>query len=132
VIKGISILIVTLILLESFLPAVEQSELSKLPYLFEHFTRHQREDHDMSFLRFLAMHYEDTQHHNQDHQTHHKLPFSNHNHHAHVELNSIALTIVSLTTSSSLIPLRDIPVVAYRESVPAGRSITIWQPPKAV
>jgi hypothetical protein len=132
VIKSVSLLIVTLLLLESFLPAVEQSELSKLPYLFEHFTRHQREDHNMSFLEFLAMHYENQKHHDQDHQNHHKLPFSNHNHQAHVELNFIALTMEPLATFSSLIPLRDIPTVRYVESVPSGMSITIWQPPKSV
>jgi hypothetical protein len=50
------------------------NELAKTPFLFAHFQEHKLENESLSLLEFLHLHYDNPEHHEQDHEKHHHLP----------------------------------------------------------
>ncbi|TDE00824.1 hypothetical protein E0F91_15540 [Flavobacterium sandaracinum] len=71
---------IAILFLSIFLCAnTEVGQLLKLSNLAEHFTEHHDQDedkHGISFLDFIAIHYNDSQHHsNQEKDNHQNLPF---------------------------------------------------------
>jgi ABC-type Zn2+ transport system substrate-binding protein/surface adhesin len=117
-----------LLLLKALLPAMDTAELAKLPLLIEHYRQHRALDDSMNFLQFLAMHYTDARHHEEDHTTHSHLPFGQHHH-------------LNVT-----IPVWNAPAIALLLSPPEGSDLRhqipgevflifsfaahIWQPPR--
>lgn len=127
--KCISIILATLIMAEVFVPGMELHELSKLPALVDHYQNHKQQQPHLSFLAFVELHYQNPDHHQQDSQTHHKLPFSSH-HHLQTCAIQLAFEDHSICISCNLIPLQSISDVIYKEPVVADRTASIWQPPK--
>lgn len=118
-----------LIMAETFVPGMELHELSKLPALIDHFQKHKQQQPDLSFLAFVELHYQNPDHHEQDSQTHHKLPFSSHH-----QLQTCAVQLAfedhSICINCQLIPLQKISDVVYKEPVVVDLTASIWQPPK--
>ncbi|RTY73454.1 hypothetical protein EKL97_07785 [Flavobacterium sp. LS1P28] len=71
--------IITISFLFVFLCAnTEMGQLLKLPNLLQHFSNHQKDysNQNISLLDFIAIHYNDTQHHSdQEKDNHQSLPF---------------------------------------------------------
>lgn len=53
-------------------------DLVRLPLLLMHFQEHQQELPDLTFSAFLVLHYDDTEHEQQDQEDHEDLPFHHH------------------------------------------------------
>ena len=125
-----SIILILIILSESFLPGRDVHELIKLPALIEHFTAHRDEDPDISFFGFIVMHYNDEEHHNNDHSTHHKLPFSDHHNCTHntqvtILFHSLEIANVDRPHDTCEDSWCEIPCTAI-----SSYGNSIWQPPK--
>jgi hypothetical protein len=58
----------------------DQHDLSKIPYLLQHYRQHQLANTEFSFNEFLNLHYgsKSAQHDGEEHQNHKGLPFKNH------------------------------------------------------
>ncbi len=117
-------------LIKALVPAMDTSELAKLPLLFEHFEAHRASDRSMDFLDFLVLHYTDARHHQEDHSTHSQLPFGQH-HHVNI--------ILPVLNAPEAPPLPEPPRPSYIQyTVPETRSVfsaflpSIWQPPRMV
>lgn len=61
------------------LGATEAYQLLKVPFLFEHYKTHQRFDNNLSFSRFINMHYVQSQTYDNDYQEDMQLPFKTSN-----------------------------------------------------
>jgi hypothetical protein len=125
------IILATLLLSETLFPSIDTYELSKIPALIEHYRHHKNLNPEIDLLSFLELHYNDPQHHENDHSTHDKLPFSNHHTGSAqtnpmvfvaLELSSFVREILNVSTSST----------PYREPAKFTVYITIWQPPRLV
>ena len=125
----IAIVLSIVFLAESALPLMELHELSKVPALMEHFEKHKKENPGITFLAFLALHYSNTEHHEQDQQAHHQLPFSHHHHTNCTELQA-TFVAAAVNTPVALIPLHDVGRVVYAGPCPSSFNAPIWQPPK--
>jgi hypothetical protein len=131
-IRFITILLALVMTIESLVPLMEVSELSKLPALWEHYQKHRSENPGMSLLSFLQLHYENPNHHNQDHQTHDSLPFSatHGTHHHNGSFVHLSLTAPSFTVIDRG-PALEISLPEYTDPFTSSFSVSIWQPPKA-
>jgi hypothetical protein len=126
----LSVILTTLLLAESLLPMMDFHELSKFPALIKHFKQHQVENPGISFIGFLDLHYQDTQHHQQDPLTHHKLPFSNHQSQNHNCIPVAFFIPPSSTNLSSPVKQTEVVLVTYHQPIASSYSTAIWQPPK--
>lgn len=126
----VSVIILAFLLFsETLFPRMDAHELAKIPALLEHYRHHKHLNPEIGFFSFLELHYNDPQHHENDHSTHDKLPFSNH--HAGstqpnpmvfvaLELSYFVREILNVSTSST----------PYREPAKFNVYTTIWQPPR--
>jgi hypothetical protein len=104
----LSIMLSVVLLAESILPSLELHELTKVSALLQHYEKHKLESPELTFLQFIEMHYADTEHHQQDHQNHDKLPFSHHQHH-HNGTELVATFVASQVSERVLlVPLHEI------------------------
>lgn len=117
-----------LILIKAVLPAMDTAELAKLPLLFDHFLEHRKTDSNLTFTAFLALHYADVKHHEEDHSTHSQLPFGQHHH-----LN----IVIPVWYAPALpdFPSPPQPCAAEHGSLPLPDELPayaspVWQPPR--
>lgn len=73
--KYITILLISLYLLG----ATEAYQLLKVPYLIEHYKTHKQYNNDLSFSKFIDMHYFTNQTYDSDYQQDMQLPFKSSN-----------------------------------------------------
>lgn len=114
---------------EAFVPGMELHELSKLPALIQHYQKHKKQEPKLNFFTFVSLHYQNPEHHEEDSQTHHKLPFSAH-HNQHACCQQLAFQVSFVIVKPQLTPLHNIGEVIYQEPAVADLSSAIWQPPK--
>jgi|DewCreStandDraft_4_1066084.scaffolds.fasta_scaffold98515_2 hypothetical protein len=125
-----AILLVFIIFLKALIPAMDTAELAKIPLLFDHYQDHRKQDTNISFMAFLALHYADSKHHEEDHTTHSKLPFGQHHH-----LNIIITAWFAPTLPEFLLPPQPQKVEHNSMHFPqelSAHAISIWQPPRLV
>ncbi len=111
------------------IPAMDSSELAKLPALLEHFQEHKSENQDLSFFAFVKLHYANSQHHQQDHQEHHELPFSSHHQH-NCSVHQVIYTVPNLAFVLHHEPATQENQVEYQTPSDLVLSTSIWQPPR--
>lgn len=128
--RHLSFILAFFMLTESLLPGRNIYELIKLPALAEHFWAHRNEDPEISFLRFILMHYDDQEHHNNDHTTHHQLPFSDHQNGTPGTLVNMLHQIFEIKWLNGFKPLPENFWCDIRLSLVTSFSSSIWQPPK--
>ena len=126
--KLVSIGLAFFLIVESLLPGMDVHELVKLPDLFQHYQKHREMNSDLDFVTFIKLHYENPKHHEQDHQTHHKLPF--HNHHQNCSLHQVLFTIPDFTTALTIEPFQQKNKVEYEAPAKLNFYRSIWQPPR--
>jgi hypothetical protein len=106
------------------------SELFKLPVLIAHFQEHRSEDQNISFLRFLQLHYFNGSPKDADYDRDMQLPFKN------GEYTLVSLSAIFLPVIEKAAP--DVPVQLL-QTKKANRSenfissvylSNIWQPPR--
>lgn len=128
--RAVTILSGFIILLKALLPAMDTAELAKLPLLINHFQEHRRLDRSMTFADFLALHYADARHHEEDHSTHSQLPFGQHHH-----LNVIISVWHAPTLPGFPVPPQPLTIKqrtsTFHRELPAHTS-PVWQPPRFV
>lgn len=112
------------------LGATEAYQLLKLPYLFEHYKTHQQYANNLSFSKFIDMHYFTTQTYDRDYQQDMQLPFKSSNRTVSL-LNFVSLIVpkqivaplLSFSISKDYIILDD-------EKHAANALENIFQPPR--
>ncbi len=112
------------------LAATETHQFLKLPILYQHFTEHQSEDENMSFLAYLKLHYLDPFILDKDVEKDLDLPFKSAD---DCLVTSIAMGIPA--TCSFELPTRQFIVqneylTAQESAVSAGFNKAIFQPPR--
>lgn len=123
-----ALLLVTVILLKALLPAMDTAELAKLPLLLAHYQEHRQQDASITFTAFLALHYADSKHHEEDHSTHSQLPFGQHHH-----LNIIIPSWYAPALPEFPAPPQPVVVEHFSTELPeelAAHVNAVWQPPR--
>lgn len=127
--KSAVVLMLSLFIIESVFPRVDLAELSRLPDLWVHFQKHQKESAKITFVEFISMHYSDAGHSDATPEDHQKLPFSKtHNH--RVPILQLALDLVNVNFQAAYTCLWEIQGVNYTVIHPPKVACPIWQPPK--
>lgn len=128
--RAMVILFFPFLVANAMMPAIGRGEIQKIPALITHFLEHRNQNPDMSFLAFLQLHYEDVNHHNQDHDKHQQLPLNHHDAHNLNVVTYAFVEVIHISISSHLsgeIELnffeRNDPTLSF-----SGKS---WQPPRA-
>lgn len=126
--KGfLAISLASILMVQILLPGMDVGELTKLPDLLQHYKEHKVENPSISFLAFLKLHYTNPNHHEQDHERHHELPFTNH--HA-AQSSFVAFTITTFETTFQKITESENNYCFYTDPAEKNVSFSIWQPPK--
>ncbi len=113
----------------SFLPNRDANEMSKIPVLVRHFAEHQQKDPKISILDFISLHFQDTKHHEEDHEKHTKLPFQ-HDYNGSV-MNVVCALPLKFDLKNTLFLLSDADISVSEENLFfTSPSFDIWQPPK--
>ena len=107
-------------------------ELLKFPVLLSHFLEHQSDNNQITFVRFLEMHYSSQNNHFKNNHNDTKLPFKNHH-----CCSSCSSLITFLEPSIHFIFNKNVFTPLYIESnysntfdIKSNFQSTIWQPPK--
>jgi hypothetical protein len=106
------------------------SELFKLPVLITHFAEHRTEDQNISFLRFLQLHYFNGSPKDADYDRDMQLPFKN------GEYTLVSFSAIFIPVMEKAVP--DVPVqVLQTQKVKQSENFfssvylsNIWQPPR--
>ncbi len=116
-------------MIASFLPNRDANEMSKIPALVRHFAEHQQKNPQISISDFIALHFQDTKHHEEDHEKHTKLPFQ---HDYNGSVMSVLCTFpLKFELNSPLFLLSDTDIAVSEENLFfTSPSFDIWQPPK--
>ncbi|MBS1689972.1 MAG: hypothetical protein JSS96_14680 [Bacteroidetes bacterium] len=111
--------------------ATEAHQLLKLPYVFQHFTAHQQENSNITFLEFLAMHYMHGSPKDKDYKDDMKLPFKSGDN-CFTSLFPAFFPATNTVFKTKPIGLVKHKIGIYEEGfiLPAYLS-NIWQPPKS-
>lgn len=121
--KTIGILFITL----HVLAFTEFQQLLKLPYLMEHFKMHQVETPDMSFGRFIKIHYLAPIQDDDDFEQHQSLPFRGIQQHAGISICTPHHTAVKVAPP----PSPSTEFFCYNEvNKPQFSAFDIFQPPR--
>lgn len=127
--KLIPLFMATVMAFEAVVPAMEISELNKIPELIRHYKQHRQADHTLSLLAFIELHYNNESHHRKDHKTHDELPFASHHSH-NCQLHQLMYTLPDLiaTANTSGISVEKNSIYKSFEAITVVTSI--WQPPR--
>lgn len=125
----IPIFLTAIMALEAIVPAMEISELNKIPELISHYKQHRKADHSLSLLAFMELHYNNETHHEKDHQTHDELPFTHHHHH-NCQLYQLVYTLPDLIATNDSPSVTVEKNFAYRPFELITVISPIWQPPR--
>lgn len=108
---------------------IDLHDLSKVPYLLQHFQQHKSKAQAFSIIEFFDLHYggKAKQHDKQEHEQHQGLPFKTHDcapFHANIDAYTFQPQVIStfvLTISYSNF---------YQSAFSSAFSQSIWQPPR--
>ena len=120
-----------LLLLVVLFAHTELPQLLKLPVLVEHYLEHRHEDHQLSFLHFLSLHYFNGDPHDADYARDMQLPFKS----LTAQTAAFAVAPLPQPYTGLSAPLAYAAAVSHPLSyaadwVPAGARAAIWQPPR--
>jgi hypothetical protein len=117
---------ISILLLFSYLASfTEFSEVLRVPLLIEHYMEHKSQVSEMSFVEFLAMHYEtDVAHDDKDHE----LPFKDCSH--SLCCQSVVLPAQKISLTANPITVAQVHTSYYLLHKPEVLSGDIFQPPK--
>lgn len=108
----------------------EASQLLKLPVVFEHFREHRMEDHSISLLQFLELHYLHGSPRDKDYDRDMQLPFKTHSD----CLVAIAPAFIPKSVELVAVPPIELPrqenLVMDDQVLFSAYLSRIWQPPK--
>lgn len=108
--------------------ATEMSQLLKAPFLYQHYTKHQAENHALTFSCFLKMHYMDYEDDKVD-EDNAKLPFKSHD--SLFSLNAISTALPQIEVIEKLIFREQNTPNHYFENLFVSLYLAnVWQPPK--
>lgn len=124
--KASAILFLSIYLLST----IAAKQLAKLPVVFQHFSEHKQEDKNISFLRFLSIHYLHGSPKDKDYDRDMQLPFKT----SHDCISSIAIAFVSIMVPITIAkPVEIILPKSYfvlDQHIQSTYLASIWQPPK--
>ncbi len=124
--KATAILFLTIYLLST----TEAQQLLKLPVVFEHFQAHKKENKDITFVHFLAIHYLHGSPKDKDYEEDMKLPFKT----CGDCVSSIVPGFVPVMVQLSTAKIIEIPAmknyVLQDQFILSSYLASIWQPPK--
>ena len=113
------------------LSTTEAHQLLKIPYIFQHFSTHQKENSSITFLQFLDMHYMHGSPRDKDYQDDMKLPFKTADK-CVVVLSPAFVPIVQTVSKIKPVELPKFEMGVYQDNfIPSTYLSSIWQPPKA-
>lgn len=120
--------IVAIILLLTFLfTQTELKQLNKLPFMVQHFLKHNQ--NGMTLGQFISHHYFSGDKKYADNEQDMKLPFKSFDS-SHSNTLTIALSAKNNFSFQPLITLEKNKFSLYSERIPSPRPADIWQPPK--
>jgi len=110
--------------------ATELHEFLKLPFLFQHYTEHKKQDKNLSLLSFIKLHYSNENTIYPDHEKDNKLPYKSD------DKNIITLTYFPFKKLH--FQNLQLPEIKSEKTFPSsfknfvleGYHFNIWQPPK--
>ena len=102
----------------------------KLPAVFEHFSEHQLEDNQISFVHFLAIHYLHGSPKDQDYKKDMQLPFKTSSDSCSNFATGIALSSLHFTILHPLLILEKKQILLQNNDTFSSFLSKIWQPPK--
>ncbi|TXH26949.1 MAG: hypothetical protein E6Q96_07140 [Cyclobacteriaceae bacterium] len=104
-------------------------DLSKVPYMINHFQRHQNKNNSFSISEFFDLHYGSMaeQHDEQEHEQHKGLPFKSHDCTSSHGMMVLTVFQPQIESSFSLIVSYS---NFYESTYLSDFSQSIWQPPK--
>jgi len=108
---------------------IDLHDLSKLPYMIQHFQQHKNKSQAFSFEDFFELHYgqKAEQHDKQEHDEHEGLPFKTHDCTAsHTSMMLPQVEAKSLSSFSLIIRYSNF----YQSAYSSEFSQSIWQPPR--
>jgi hypothetical protein len=113
------------------LGATEAYQLLKLPFLFEHYKTHQKFDQQLSFSKFIDIHYFTTATYDSDYQQDMQLPFKSSNRTVSL-LNFDSYFIAKLFVEPIVLftSQKEHPLYNYRDYA-SNKLDNIFQPPRA-
>ncbi len=106
-------------------------EFLKLTVLIQHYIEHSAEDEDISFIRFIAEHYngEIKHHHDKTNHEHEKLPFKTNTTFSPSVLPYVLQSDFELNFESPVITVEKI-IIEAQQNYSNAYLISIWQPPR--
>jgi hypothetical protein len=110
--------------------ATEFKQLLKLPTVFEHFSEHQLEDNQISFVHFLAIHYLHGSPKDQDYKKDMQLPFKTSSDSCSNFANEIAVSSLQFTILHPLLIIEKKQPLLQNNDTFSSFLSKIWQPPK--
>ena len=125
--KFITISLISLYLLG----ATEAYQLLKVPYLVEHYKAHKQFNHELSFSKFIDMHYFTNQTYDSDYQQDMQLPFKSSNRTISL-LNFVSLFVPKQTIQPLIVSRLTKNYILFDDEKHLSNALeNIFQPPKA-
>jgi hypothetical protein len=103
----------------------------RLPVLVAHYFHHNHTDKHIHFTDFIANHYSNHEHHDQEHDNHNNLPFHNHD----FNFQPSMFTVAVLNYFSSALPgygtaNGKTKIISRQHFYSSAALSSIWRPPK--
>lgn len=125
--KYITILLISLYLLG----ATEAYQLLKVPYLIEHYKTHKQYNNDLSFSKFIDMHYFTNQTYDSDYQQDMQLPFKSSNRTISL-LNFVSLFVPKQSIQPLIVSRSSKNYILFDDEKHLSNALeNIFQPPRA-
>lgn len=123
---------ITLGFLLTYLLSVTQlGEFFKVPKLVHHFIEHSQQQSDLTFIKFLSIHYVDVLVYDKDYDEDMELPFKSHTDCCNCSITTFCSPIPQFTFPiEQTIKEFKIPNFSYVFTFTCNFHSTIWQPPK--
>jgi hypothetical protein len=122
---------ITVLSLQMLLPSQLVHDIVRLPTLAAHYFHHKLAEKHIPFTDFIADHYTDHEHHDEDQDNHNNLPFHNHHFNFQQSIFILAATgIFSTALPNYGRPDRKAKTIARQYFYAAAALSSIWRPPK--
>ena len=104
----------------------------KLPVVFQHFTEHQKENHQIGFIEFLDMHYMQDSPKDKDYQRDMQLPFKSTNDCITSIIYPAFIPVMMQPLQMELVEITSVKIFFLKDqSIQNSFLSNIWQPPKS-
>lgn len=128
--RALTIMLCSVLALQSIFPDSGLSSISELPELVSDYQAHKREDGNMTFLAFFHLHFDpSSKHFDQHRKDHEKLPLSKR--HLFTSIFHFLNSPFAYFDSVQFAFLRSIDEVSYADQKDVTVIVSIWQPPRA-